>query len=73
MRKNKLFVKIASYMKRTEILKTQISIYNSAISVSTQSRVIPDEKKRFCEKNLKHYGIEMGVRRIDTTKDKLSL
>jgi hypothetical protein len=73
MRKNNLFVKIASYMKRTEILKTQISIYNSAISVSTQSRAIPEEKKRFCEKNLKHYGIEMFVRKTDITKDKLSL
>jgi hypothetical protein len=73
MRKNNLFVKTASYMRRTEILKNQISIYNSALSVSSQSRVIPEEKKRFCGINLKHYDIEMFVRRTDITKDKLFL
>jgi hypothetical protein len=61
--------KQASCMRRTEVLKHQVYILNSALSKSMFS----DEKRDFSRKcQLKHYGIEV-LMRTDIIKDKLIL
>jgi hypothetical protein len=39
-------------MRRTEILKRKVPIFNSELSLSTQSCVFSDEKRDFVRKSL---------------------
>jgi hypothetical protein len=58
-------------MRKTEIMKHQLSFFRGALPISTQSSVFSDVKRDFKRINYNNYCTKILVRRTDITKCKV--